>query len=59
MEEADVAVGVPEMAPVEVEKVRPVGTDGEIDQDVAAPPEFDGVKVEIAELTVPLNVAGE
>ena len=38
-------VGVPEMAPVEVEKVRPAGSVPEIDQDVTAPPLEVGVTV--------------
>ena len=38
-------VGVPEMAPVEVEKVRPAGSVPEIDQDVTVPPLEVGVTV--------------
>ena len=40
--------GVPEIAPVDVENVRPAGTDGEIDQLVTAPPLEVGVAVVIA-----------
>ena len=32
------AVGVPEIAPLVDEKVRPAGRDGEIDQEVTVPP---------------------
>ena len=39
------AVGVPEMAPVEVLKERPAGSDGEIDQPVTVPPLEVGVAV--------------
>ena len=39
------AVGVPEIAPVEVEKDRPDGSDGEIDQAVTVPPPEVGVAV--------------
>ena len=42
-----VTVGVPLIAPVEVSKERPVGSDGEIDQDVTAPPLDVGVTVDI------------
>ena len=41
-------VGVPEIAPVDDENARPAGSDGEIDQLVAAPPLKDGVAVVIA-----------
>lgn len=40
-----VAVGVPEMEPVEVEKERPDGSDGDIDHAVTAPPLVVGVTV--------------
>ena len=39
------AVGVPEMEPVEVEKERPDGSEGEIDHAVTAPPLVVGVTV--------------
>ena len=42
-----VTVGVPLIAPVEVSKERPVGSDGEIDQDVTDPPLDVGVTVVI------------
>ena len=49
------AVGVPEIAPLVDEKVRPAGRDGEIDQEVTVPPLAVGVAVVMA---VPL-VRGE
>ena len=53
--EDDTAVGVPEISPVEVEKDRPAGTDGEIDQDVTAPPLEAGVAVVMAASFVKVN----
>jgi len=51
-----IAVGVPEISPFEVEKVRPAGRDGDIDHDVTAPPLAVGV---FAVMTVSLvNVNG-
>ena len=41
-------VGVPEIAPVDVENTRPAGSDGEIDQPVTVPPLEDGIAVVIA-----------
>ena len=41
-------VGVPEIAPVDVENARPAGSDGEIDQPVTVPPLEDGIAVVIA-----------
>ena len=41
------AVGVPEIAPVEVEKTRPEGNIGVIDQEVTVPPLAVGVAVDI------------
>ena len=46
-----IAVGVPEIAPVEVDNESPVGSDGEIDQDVTDPPLDVGV---IVVIVVPL-----
>ena len=43
-----IAVGVPLSAPVDESKDKPAGRDGVIDQDVIAPPLFDGVTVVIA-----------
>ena len=48
-------VGVPEMAPVDVLKERPLGTDGEIDHEVTAPPLALGVAVVMAEFLVNVN----
>ena len=42
------AVGVPEIAPVEVSSDKPAGSDGETDQDVTVPPDDVGVCVVIA-----------
>ena len=39
------AVGVPEIAPLVVEKERPAGSVGEIDQEVTVPPRALGVAV--------------
>ena len=47
--DASTAVGVPEIDPFEVEKERPAGRVGEIDQDVTAPPLEVGVTVVMAE----------
>ena len=46
--EIETAVGVPLIAPVEVSNDRPVGSDGEIDQEVIVPPLAVGVIVVIA-----------
>jgi hypothetical protein len=48
-------VGVPEIAPVVLDKVRPAGSDGETDQEVTAPPLEVGETVVMA---VPLVNAG-
>tara|TARA_B100000035_G_scaffold205941_1_gene176095 strand:- start:2519 stop:2683 length:165 start_codon:yes stop_codon:yes gene_type:complete len=39
------AVGVPEIAPVEVSSERPAGSVGETDHNVTVPPLTDGVAV--------------
>jgi hypothetical protein len=39
------AVGVPEISPLVVEKERPAGSDGEIDHEVTVPPLTLGVAV--------------
>ena len=52
------AVGVPEMAPVEVEKERPDGRVAEIDQEVMAPPLALGVTVVMAVPFVRVNEFG-
>ena len=46
--EEDRAVGVPEISPFEVEKVRPAGSVGVIAHEVTVPPNADGVAVVIA-----------
>jgi len=53
--EAVTVVGVPEIAPVVLDKVRPAGSEGETDQEVTAPPLEVGETVVIA---VPLVNAG-
>lgn len=50
-----IAVGVPEIAPVEVEKVRPAGKAGVIDHEVTVPPLADGVAVVMAVPFVSVN----
>ena len=49
------AVGVPEMAPVEVLKERPAGSEGVIDHEVTVPPLTLGVAVFIAASLVSVN----
>jgi hypothetical protein len=49
---------VPEIVPVERSKERPAGSDGEIDQDVIAPPLDVGVTVVIAVSFAKLNELG-
>jgi len=53
-----VVVGVPLIAPVEVEKERPVGSVGEIDQEVTAPPLEVGVTVDMVVSLVNENELG-
>ncbi len=48
-------VGVPEIAPVVLDSVRPAGSEGDTDQEVTAPPVEVGETVVIA---VPLVSAG-
>lgn len=49
------AVGVPEISPVAVSKVRPAGRVGEIDQDMTVPPALVGVFAVMAESLVRVN----
>jgi len=49
------AVGVPEIAPLVVEKERPAGSVGEIDQEVTVPPRALGVAVVMAVPFVSVN----
>ena len=48
-------VGVPEIAPVSVEKERPAGSAGAIDQEVTAPPSAEGVTSAISTPFVSVN----
>ena len=50
-----IAVGVPEISPVDVEKVSPAGRDGVIDHEVTVPPFADGVAVVMAVPFVKVN----
>ena len=52
------AVGVPEIAPVEESNERPAGRDGETDQDVTGPPLAVGVTVVMAVPFVKVKVFG-
>ena len=52
-------VEVPEITPVLVSKLIPVGSVGDIDQDVTAPPLLVGVTVDIATSLVKVNEFGE
>ena len=52
------AVGVPEIAPVEVSNERPAGRDGETDQLVTGPPLTLGVTVVMAEPLVNVKAFG-
>ena len=54
----DTAVGVPEIEPFEVEKERPAGSVGVIDQEVTFPPLALGVAVVIAVPLVSVNELG-
>ena len=53
--EEEIADGVPEISPFEVEKVSPAGRVGEISHDVTAPPLAVGVAVVIAVPFVNVN----
>ena len=52
------AVGVPLISPVEVEKARPAGSDGETDHVSTVPPFEEGVTAVIAESLVSVNELG-
>jgi hypothetical protein len=56
--EEESAVGVPEIAPVEVEKARPDGSVGVIDQEVTVPPLVVGVEVVMSVSMVSVNEFG-
>ncbi len=51
-------VGVPEMAPLEVSKERPLGSVAEMDHEVTAPPLDVGVTVVMAVFLVRVRVLG-
>ena len=51
----EIAVGVPDISPVEVLNVNPAGSCGAIDQNVAAPPLAVGVVGVIAVPLVKMN----
>ena len=55
----ETAVGVPEIAPVEVSNERPEGRVGVIDHDKTAPPVDDGVAVVIEVPFVRVSELGE
>ena len=52
------ALGVPEIAPVEESRERPAGNDGETDQPVMVPPLAVGVTVVMAVPLVKVNELG-
>ena len=52
------AVGVPEMVPSVVLKVKPAGSEGEIDHEVMAPPLMVGVTEVMAVPLVRMNESG-
>ena len=58
MVEDDTAVGVPLMAPVDVLKESPAGSEGDIDHEVTVPPLDDGVSVVMAEPLVSVSELG-
>lgn len=54
----ETSVGVPQIVPLLVSKVRPVGSVGEIDQEVTEPPLLVAVAVVIAVPFVSVNELG-
>jgi len=54
----ETSVGVPQIVPLLDSKVRPVGNDGEIDQELTAPPLAVGVTEVIATPFVSVNEPG-
>ena len=56
--EFETAVGVPEIAPVVLSKVKPAGRDGEIDHEVTAPPLDVGVMAVRATFLVRVSELG-
>ena len=55
----DTSVGVPQIVPLLVSKVRPVGSAGEIDHEDTEPPVLVAVAVVIAVPFVSVNELGE
>jgi hypothetical protein len=55
----EIAVGVPEMAPVDVSRDKPAGSVGETDHDTTVPPVEVGVAVVIAESFARVKEFGE
>ena len=55
----ETAVGVPEIVPLLVSKVRPDGSDGETDHDVGVPPLVVGTTVVIVVPFVKVSELGE
>ena len=53
-----IEVGVPEIAPVDVEKARPAGNVGEIDHEITVPPVEVGVDVVMSASLVKLKEVG-
>jgi hypothetical protein len=53
-----IAVGVPDIAPVEASKDRPAGSDGDTDHEVIVPPFTVGVTVVMAVPLVSENELG-
>ena len=54
-----IAVGVPEIVPVEVSSDKPAGNAGETDHEVTAPPVDVGVTLVIVEFLAIVNEFGE
>jgi hypothetical protein len=54
----EIAVGVPEMAPVDVSRDKPAGSVGETDHDTTVPPVEVGVTAVIAESFASVNEFG-
>jgi hypothetical protein len=54
-----IAVGVPEIVPVDVSSDKPAGNAGDTDQEVTAPPVEEGVTLVIADPFAMVNEFGE
>ena len=57
--DGDAAVGVPDNSPVDVSKLSPAGSAGEMLHEVAAPPLLEGVIESIASSTIRSNTVVE